>query len=173
VIVAPRWQGRSGTAAFIEKFHAIGVRGIGPQAIPNLCLHAGAATVSLCLAAHGPVFGAGGGPAHVTDGLLAALAVQLGRDTPGTWLALTEWDGDETAGCGRAVALALVPAIHRGVPWTLSLRPGAPLTRPTLRPEPPPVRLADLANFLTDPAGARWDGPFDGGEFSLMARSAP
>jgi hypothetical protein len=101
------------------------------------------------------------------------MADQLNRDTPGTWLALTEWDGDETAGCGRAVALALVPAIHRGVPWTLSLRPGASLPRPPLRPGPPPVRLADLADVFTDSAGGRWDGPFDGGEFSLMAESAP
>jgi hypothetical protein len=166
VIVAPRWQGRAGTATFVERFHAIGVRGVGPHAIPNLCLHAGAATVSLCLGARGPVFGAGGGPAHVTDGLLAALAVQLGRDTPGTWLILTEWDGDAGDGHGRAAALALVPATNPGAMWTLSMLPkNSPLSGV--------CRLAGLADFFADPAGNRWDGPFDGGEFSLTAEGAP
>src|SRR5437773_2656476 len=32
VIAAPRWQGRFAAAAVIEKFHAVGVRGVGPQA---------------------------------------------------------------------------------------------------------------------------------------------
>ena len=200
VIVAPRWQGRSGTTAFIERFHAVGVRGIGPHAIPNLSLHACAATVSLGLAARGAVFGAGGGPFHVTDGLLAALTVQLGRDTPGTWLAITEWDGDESAGFGRAVALSLVPVKDAGARWMLSMgcrswaeppashdvaqsghivaRSRAGLPRKSCHDVAAlghvvPTRLAGLAEFFSKPAGARWDCPFDGGEFSLTAGGEP
>lgn len=168
VIVAPRWLGRSGTANVVERFHSLGVRGVGPHAIPNLSMHAAAATVSLCLGARGQMFGAGGGPAHVADGLFAALAAQIGRGTPGTWLALTEWDGDETAGAGRAVALALTPAHSgsdgQGAPWVLSLQPGVPPATWG------PVGLAGLAEFLTIPTGARWDCPLDGGgELSLTA----
>jgi hypothetical protein len=121
VVVAPRWQGRFGVTAVIDKYATAGVRAVSPAAIPNYCLHAPAATVSLALAARGPVFGVGGGPAHVTDGLLTALGVQVGRDTPGTWLALTEWDGPQDAGSGRAVALALVPGGTVGSRWCLTL----------------------------------------------------
>jgi hypothetical protein len=171
VIVSPRWQGRSGTTMFVERYHAIGMRGIGPHAIPNLCLHAGAATVSLCLGAGGPVFGAGGGPHHVTDGLLTSLATQLGRQTPGTWLALTEWEGADVAGHGRAVALALSPTSRRdgpATPWTLTMLPREP-GAVTAGYSMPPVDLAELADFFSGPAGVRWDAPFDGGEISLTA----
>jgi hypothetical protein len=170
VIVAPRWLGRAGTAAVVERFHAVGVRGVGPHAIPNLSMHAAAATVSLCLGAHGPVFGAGGGPGHVADGLLAGLAAQLGRDSPGTWLALTEWDGDETAGEGRAIALALAPADirqHQGHP-TLML--SYHLGRASSELDVP--RLAGLMKFLGRTIAARWDCPIEGGaELSLTAES--
>jgi hypothetical protein len=168
VITAPRWQARFGTVAAIEKFHAVGVRGVGPQAIPNYCLHAAAGTVSLCLGAHGPVFGAGGGPGHVADGLLAALAAQLGRDTTGTWLILADWDGGQADGAGRSVALALVPANTAATPWTLSLHPRESSGKVG------PSRLAGLVNFLADGSARRWDCPVDGGgELSVTAEAAP
>lgn len=172
VIVAPRWFGRSGTANVIERFHTLGYRGVGPQSIPNLSMHAAAATVSLCLAARGQMFGAGGGPAHVADGLFAALAAQIGRGTPGTWLALTEWEGDEVAGSGRAVAMALAPIHFRpaglGAPWTLSRHPGP------ARAACKPVGLVGLADFLARATAARWDCPLDGGgELSLTAEGEP
>jgi hypothetical protein len=184
VIAAPRWPGRFGVAAAIEKFHAVGVRGVGPQAIPNLCLHAAAATVSLAVAAHGPVYGTGGGPAHVADGLLAGLTAQIARETPGTWLVLTNWDGNQSDGVGRAVALALVPGGTSGSLFTLLVGwQGDPLRGyPGLRRawsgtatpckdsgRATPV-LAGLAEFLARPNGERWDHPLDGGgELTLAA----
>ena len=70
VVASPCELGRFGCGSVIEKFHTDGVRGVPPHAIPNLCLHAAAATVSIALAARGPSFGTGGGPGHVADGLL-------------------------------------------------------------------------------------------------------
>jgi|SRR5581483_9758365 len=196
VVVAPRWLGRFGVTAVIDKYAAAGVRAVSPAAIPNYCLHAPAATVSLALAARGPVFGVGGGSAHVADGLLTALGLQAGRDTPGAWLILSEWDGPQDAGRGRAVALALVPSGAAGVPWTLSLRgegvgrvessrpdDPAPAVGPRrldptytpgdLRAEvaafPPPL-LAGLAAFLTAHPAVRWDCPLDGGGELSLAR---
>src|SRR6516162_9346366 len=182
VIVAPRWQGRLSAATTVARFRAVGARGVGPQVIPNLCLHAPAATVSLAITARGPVYGVGGGSGHLADGLLAALAAQLGRDTPGTWIALSEWHGDESDGSGRAVALALVPDVMAEARWQLTFRPhppdppspkgnGGELSR-TLESSPPsplgkgagglgsaPADLSALVDFLTRPAGWRWDCP--------------
>jgi hypothetical protein len=163
-IVAPRWQGRSGTTAFIERFHAVGVRGVGPHAIPNLSMHAAAATISLCLGARGPVYGAGGGPAHVSDGLLAGLTAQLALDSDGTWLALTEWDGS----FGRAVAVALVSDGISAAPLKLAHRAAA------MKSNWSPASLAGLADFLANPTGRRWDCPLDGGnELFLSSEQTP
>jgi hypothetical protein len=163
VIVSPRWQGRSGTTAFIERYHEIGVRGIGPHAIPNLSLHAAAATVSLCLGARGPVYGAGGGPAHVGDGLLAGLTAQLARTDAGTWLVLTEWDGE----IGRSVALALVSDDDMSSSSRLVLKADEPHANWI------PATLSGLVDYLANPVNRRWDCPLDGGgELSIMAEDA-
>jgi hypothetical protein len=166
VIVAPRWQGRFGTGATVAKFHAAGVRGVGPHAIPNYCLHAPAATVSIALAAHGVVFGAGGGPAHVPDGLFAGLAMQLAGGSPGTWLALTDWTGDLADGTGEALALALVPHGSARARWSLAFRPAT-------RPPAAPPRLVGLLDFLGSPTAVRWDCPVAGGELTLAAEARP
>lgn len=165
VVVAPRWQGRFGTAAAIAKFHAVGVRGLGAHAIPNYCLHAPAATVGIAIGAHGPVFGAGGGPGHVADGLLAGLTTQLAGHTPGTWLALTDWADDLATGTGRAVALALVPHGSASGPRSLTFRPGIVSSTP--------AHLVGLLDFLADPTAVRWDCPVSGGELTLAAGGEP
>jgi hypothetical protein len=142
----------------------VGVRGIAPNVIPNMCLHAGAATISISIGARGPVFGAGGGPMHVADGLFAAAATLLDNPVPGVWLALTDWNGDLANGAGHGVALALVSANSADAAWNLAIRTGRP------GPIMSPGRLTGLIDFLARSAGNRWDHPLDGGgEISLMA----
>lgn len=161
-IVSPCRPGRAETTTQIEKFHKVGVRGIGPHTIPTLSLHAGAATLSIILGAHGPVFGVSGGPAHVEDGLLAGLTSQLARNNSGTWLVFTDWGGDAGSGFGLAVAMALVPFTDRIRDWSLSYCPGVQ-TR-----ERPPAGLNGLAEFLRRCGSSRWDCPLAcGGQFSL------
>lgn len=162
-IVSPCRPGRAETAAHIEKFHKVGVRGIGPHAIPTLSLHAGAATLSIILGAHGPVFGVSGGPAHVEEGLLAGLTSQLPRDDSGTWLVLTDWVGDADSGFGLAVAMALVPFNDRMQDLSLSFCPGV-LTAE----RPQPAGLNGLAEFFGQFASGRWDCPLEcGGQLSV------
>jgi len=160
-IVSPCRPGRAETAAHIEKFHKVGVRGIGPHAIPTLSLHAAAATLSIVLGAHGPVFGVSGGPTHVEDGLLSGLTSQLARDDPGTWLVLTDWEGDTDSGFGLAVAMALVPFAARNQDLSLSYCLGGRTA------ERPPASLNGLAEFLDQSASSRWDCPLECGQLSV------
>jgi hypothetical protein len=167
VVASPCELGRFGCGSVIEKFHIDGVRGVPPHAIPNLCLHVAAATVSIALAARGPSFGTGGGAAHVADGLFAGLWLTLAGNAPGAWAVFSEWDGDRATGIGRAVALALVPADTINAPYSLSLRPGSmPATWG-------PVKLDGLADFLAHRPGPRWDCPLDGGGEIVLAEETP
>jgi hypothetical protein len=166
VVASPCELGRFGCGNVIEKFHIDGVRGVAPHAIPNLSLHAAAATVSIALCARGASFGTGGGLGHVADGLFAGLWLQLTSGGPGTWAVFSDWDGNRTNGVGQAVALALAADGTPGAPWSLSLRQGPPPATWG------PVKLSGLVEFLTSRPGPRWDCPLDGGGELVLAEEA-
>jgi hypothetical protein len=119
VVGVPRYFGRGAFAIALERFRAEGAWGISPHLIPHRTLHSLSGSVSQALKIHGPNFGAGGGPASVSEGLLCAAALLAGGTVPGVWLVLTGWQpelavdrqGNPTTpdvAC-QGVALALVP----------------------------------------------------------------
>jgi hypothetical protein len=175
VVAAPCLAGRAPTSAALERFRRQGPSAVSPLVIPTMSLHAPAGTLSLLLGLHGPNFGAGGGPGHVADGLLTALALLADGLAPGVWLVLSAFDPEPVPeGKGRwsnpaaahAVALALRPGRTPAALLRLAFRPG-PVG------EPPPARLADLAVRLTAPAPAPWTCPVSGGVLTLEAVALP
>jgi hypothetical protein len=145
VVGAPRFLGRAYTATALRKFGSEGAWGVSPHIIPHASLHAVAGAISLALKVHGPNFGAGGGPGHVAEGLLAALAL-LGTGLPGVLAVCTAWEPEPVpfaavpapAPVCRAVALVLTPA---GAGPRLQFTPTATATTGPREPIP----LASLA----------------------------
>jgi len=179
VVAAPRFLGRLGAAAFMDRFRRQGCIGISPQTIPNLSLHAMSGTLTMMMGIHGPNFGVGGGHGNVSEGLLAALALQHERTCPGIWLILTEcWpepipdvQGRNTAqdAVGHAVALGLSGS--PGVQADLELRFRL---EPTLGTS---ATVAGLVGFLRSHASGqgskRWKCPLPGGgRLELVDRRA-
>lgn len=136
VIAAPRFLGRCRGAQALARYSNQGPRSVSPLVIPYLSLHSVAGCVSLGLHAHGPNFGVGGGPGHVSEGLTAAFDTLVANRLPGAWLVLTGWDpepipddsGNTTAAAiGYGLALALVPRSSPQASGSMCVRyPGAP-----------------------------------------------
>jgi hypothetical protein len=178
VVAAPCFLGRLGAATFMERFRRQGCIGISPQNIPNLSLHAMSGTLTMLLGIHGPNFGVGGAHGNVAEGLLAALALQSEPSCPGVWLVLTECRPEPipdlqgrniaTNAVGHAVAFGLSasPAVQLGLEFRLRME----------GPSGPPVTVADLVGFLSDPGGGgsrHWECPLPGGgRIELVDRRA-
>lgn len=122
VVSAPRYLGRLRMALTFSRYQRLGLPGVNPLAIPTMSLHAVAGTVGLILGSHGPNFGVGGGPNHLAEGLLTALAVLHDQRSPGVWLIATCFDPEpipdeegktSTATVGYGVALALTASVAR------------------------------------------------------------
>ncbi len=149
IVAAPRWPGRLGTLAALERHRADGPRGVSPLTIPNVCLHSLSSTISVVFAMQGPNFGVGGGLAGVADGLLAGLTTHTQYRLPGTWMIFSEWDvepgqpGTKDEPSARALALALGTEV--GSVASLSLRP---TRKAPCGPRYP--RLADLIDCFAN-----------------------
>jgi hypothetical protein len=91
-LAAPRFLGRTATAAALHRFAREGAWGISPHLIPHCSLHALSGTVSQALKIHGPNFGVAGGPGGPGEALLAATAMLRCRQLPGVWAVLTCMD---------------------------------------------------------------------------------
>jgi hypothetical protein len=177
VIAAPRYPGRMGVAAVLERFRRQGTSGMSPLIIPMLSLHSMSGTLSMALGCHGPNFGIGGGEGHLGEALLAATATVREDGCSGMWLVMTECDPEPipdvqgrstTPAEGHAVALALVRETTSGVVLCLRKRDGATTaSTPT---------LAGLATFLEGGAmmrAAAWRCPLPGGgEIEVIDRQA-
>jgi hypothetical protein len=135
VVAAPRFIGRDSLARDVPDFKNEGPWGVSPHVIPHRSLHSPSGAVSVALGIHGPNLGAGGGPGHEAEGLLAALSLLWGG-LPGVWLLISRIEPltDTEAGKGAipagtaavADAIALVP----GVGLTLTLAPSGDETSP-------------------------------------------
>lgn len=119
VVSAPRYLGRLRGAAMFHRYRRIGLPAVSPLAIPTLSLHAIAGTVGLVLGSHGPNFGVGGGPNHLTEGLWTSLSLLHDQCIPGVWLVASCFDPEpipddegkpQTPTVGYGVALALKAA---------------------------------------------------------------
>lgn len=176
VIAAPRFLGRCRGALALSRFHTQGPRSVSPLIIPYLSLHSVAGCVSLGLHAHGPNFGVGGGPGHLSEGLLAAVDTLRACRLPGIWVVATGWDpepipsdaGDpETDSTGYAVAIALVAADSPESLGTLRVTfdaaSGNSVGDPALR---------ELADSLEHPAARAWTCPIPGGQIAVQVTPA-
>jgi hypothetical protein len=184
LIAAPRFLGRLALAPSLRKFERLGAASVSPLIIPTLSLHAVSGSISLALGIRGFNFGAGGGPGHLAEALLAGLAARDDGAVPGLWLVATGWDPEPIPGpdgksltpcVATAVALALVPG--EAARWGLRRIPAAP-PRPSdglTGPEEEEIEpsLAGLAGFLSEPAaggrGRTWYGPLPGGGAIALA----
>jgi hypothetical protein len=170
VVAAPCYLGRLRSAVALQRFARQGVPSVSPLNILHLSLHSLSGGVSLALGSHGPNFGVGGGPHHVTEGLLNGLAVLADHAVPGVWVILTGWDPEPLPDhdgkttiptVGHAVALGLV----RSEPETAALHlryhsAGAAAAQG-------PQSVSALTAFLTGPGaetpGNRWRASVPGG----------
>lgn len=118
VLAAPRFPGRATVRPSMQRYHAEGAWGVSPHLIPHRSLHTISGALSQALSCHGPNYGVGGGPDHVSDGLLAAVTLLHGARLPGLWLVLTRIEPELPTGATldvhpaawcEALALALVP----------------------------------------------------------------
>lgn len=116
VVASARYFGRLRFANTLERLRKLHVRGVSPLVVPHLSLHSIAGTLSLALGLHGPHFGVGGGPEHLTELLSLGLGVLRRERIPGLWLVATELSPDPTLhpggepvveGLAQGVALAL------------------------------------------------------------------
>jgi hypothetical protein len=110
VIAGPCWPGATGAATAMRQFTREGHRTASPHVIPHYSLHSPAATISLAFRCHGPAFGVSGGPGHVEETLLVAVAAMFAEELPGLWIVLSDGDPTGSESRGRAIALALRPA---------------------------------------------------------------
>jgi hypothetical protein len=171
VVAAPRFLGRVFLAAALDRFARLGVPGMSPLIIPTLSLHAVAGSVSMAIKSLGFNFGVGGGPGHLVEALLLALASREDHGVPGIWVVATAFDPEpvpDTAGhstvpaVGHGVALALTPTTlgesKRLLRIVDTIEGDAPVS---------PSSLVSLAEFLTrspeTPGARRWACPVPGG----------
>jgi hypothetical protein len=175
VIAAPRFLGRIKVTTAFEKFQRVGVRGISPLIIPNLSLHAMAGTVSMAIGCHGPNFGVGGGPGHLSEVLQIGIGLVKQMDVPGLWVVVTEWSPEpipDPTGqplnqpIGYAIALALQAddsqAILR-IERTSHLSPNS-TEHPTVH------QLADY--LLEEGLDSSWHCRLEGGGLMSISRTA-
>jgi hypothetical protein len=116
VVAAPQRLGRQAVGEVFARVARRGPSGASPLIIPHRSLHSVSGTISEALRIHGPNLSVSGGPANLSEGLLAALTHLGDNRLTGLWLVLTQWDPepgieverDEHAVC-TALALALVP----------------------------------------------------------------
>ena len=163
VIASPRFFGRTGTATIVHRFRQQGPIGVSPMGIPSLSLHSPSGTISVILGMHGPNFGVGGGPNHVADGFLTALALHRDRLAPVIWLVLTAYESepllDAEGRCGtpahiHAVAMALTTQAVAQAPWSLRVQPSRAKT------EAAPI-LNEIMTFVNSER-ERWSCPLVG-----------
>lgn len=164
VLAAPRFLGRACLAVALQRFAQEGAWGVSPHLIPHRSLHSLSGTVSQALAIHGPNFGVGGGPASVSEVMLAALALLEEGHVPGVWVVLTGWDPEPVLdkpgvpfGPGPrpddsiygAAALALTPLTAAWNGSRLSLHPGsAAKAADSMREADPTLPRLGLEAFL-------------------------
>jgi hypothetical protein len=123
--------------------------------IPHRSLHSTSGTVSQALGIHGPNFGAGGGPAAESDGLLAGIALLRDMRPSGVWVVCTCLDPEQSADAStgkprpgtlcRGLALALKPVGSAGIAHLeVAISPPTGASAP--------LGLAALADLLVDAA---------------------
>jgi hypothetical protein len=173
-IAAPCRLGRPKLAGALTRFVRDGVRGASPMIVPHLSLHAVSGTISQALHVHGANFGVSSGAEHVSEGLMAAVAVLSEIELPALWLVLTSWDSEfvpdeqgrclavgETSPVCRGVALALSRAAINEPGPRLRILPASNVLAVTKHSSPvtPVTALSGLAAFLTGKAGRTWVCP--------------
>jgi hypothetical protein len=92
IVVAPRFVGRIGGVATLERFGRGGGPAISPHLIPQHSLHSASGALSILLASRCPNLGVGGGADAVTEGFLTALTLPPHSESRGVWLICTAWD---------------------------------------------------------------------------------
>jgi hypothetical protein len=157
-VAGPRFLGRQAMAGALQRFLAEGAWGVSPHMIPHRSLHSISGTVSQALKAHGPNFGAGGGPGGEAEVLLAAVTLLHGKRLPGVWVVLTRLDpelppapagGPAPGSFCEGLALALVSARSGGGGSRLRLKvEPTPHRTATGRPQGPPFDLGALRALL-------------------------
>ena len=175
VIAAPRYLGRSRAALSIARYRKHNIRRHSPLIIPNQSLHAVAGTLSIALKIHGPNFGMGGGPDHVSESLFTGLGMVRRGRTSGLWVVVTDFDPEpkltangetDTPTVGRAVALALTPA-EASAGLMLELQTQADVNGSA------PLRVRELADFLQAGGAGSWCGAIDGvGRLTIRPQSS-
>jgi hypothetical protein len=167
VVTAACFLGRSLLAAALQRFSIEGAWGMSPHFIPHHSGHSPSGTISQVLKAHGPNFGAGGGPSGALDALIAGAVLIEGNTVPGVWVVLSGYDpepipqGDGSCSSAlecRAVALALSAAHPSWQGLHLRIVPERwhDLTRPAAG-EPARKWVGNLDTFLT--ALTKAEGP--------------
>jgi hypothetical protein len=97
VVGAPRFLGLSAMAHDLPSFRVEGAWDVSPHMIPHRSLHSTSGTISQALGIHGPNFGAGGGPAAESEGLLASIALLRDMHLSGVWFVCTCLDPEQSA----------------------------------------------------------------------------
>jgi len=92
IVAAPRFVGRLGGVATLERFGRGGGPAISPHLIPQHSLHSASGALSILLASRCPNLGVGGGADAVSEGLLTALTLPAGSEARGLWLVCTAWN---------------------------------------------------------------------------------
>ena len=175
VIAAPRFLGRQRLANACVRYRKHNLRGYSPLIIPHQSLHAVAGTLSIALKIHGPNFGIGGGPDHVSESLLTGLGMVQRGMVPGLWLVVTDIDSEpvatdagevDTPTVGHALALALMPNDANSL-WTLELQAQAD------RGDSEPLRVVELADVLQAAGMDSWCGAVAGiGRLTIQPAAA-
>jgi hypothetical protein len=184
VVASPRFAGRVGVAAAVERFHQLGPLSVSPLIIPFMSLHAVSSMISLALHIQGPSVGVGGGNGEFGQALMTGLALLHDDYLPGVWAVVSGWDPEmvpepDAAAVPppvcRAAALALVPDAAGAAGACLRLAPRTDVdARGTTAPG-----LPDLVRFLAGmPAGqlGSWRFPISGGfdlELTVTAATVP
>jgi hypothetical protein len=131
IIAAPRYVGRIGGAASLERYGRGGGPALSPHLIPQHSLHSISGALSILLASRQPNFGVGGGDDSMVEGFLAALCAPRSDESSGVLLVATAWMPepvlDRQANCLNepvcyAMALAMQPAAGSGSLGTLQLQ---------------------------------------------------
>jgi hypothetical protein len=175
IVVAPRFVGRIGGVATLERFGRGGGPAISPHLIPQHSLHSASGALSILLASRCPNLGVGGGADAVTEGFLTALTLPPHSGSRGVWLICTAWDREPVqnlqgectnAPTCYAVALALQSAAashsYGRLQLDLNQQPSAsPATNVAAAPSVPELCAAvDALSRGKSTAGFRWQLPW-------------
>lgn len=152
-IGCPRFLGRMVIGALVPRYYEDAKYSINPHIIPNHSLHSPSGTASISFNMHGPNFGVGGGPNHMSEGFMAALSVLSEGRVPGIWLLATEFDPEPrpdrvgkptNAVTTHAVAMAIQPG-NEGFGSLRLVRGGSAVTK----------SASNLAQFVSG-RGSNW-----------------